>query len=231
MLTIDPGATGAVPLAAETVTGHLTGPIAAGKSALGKVFLRELPYEGSIVLFGKELKAYSSQEIAGTVAYMGHRNDLFTDTIAANVALGDLKPVGPYLNAVSFSEDLLAMPLGEATLVGNEGVKLSGGQQERIALARTLYHKKALVVLDDPFASVDPATEKEIVAGLRRELRGSLVLLISHRLTSFPALDLIVVLNGDGTVSAGSHEELLQSCPTYRNLYALQRSGGEITHG
>jgi ATP-binding cassette subfamily B multidrug efflux pump len=208
----------------------ITGPIASGKSALGRVFLQELPYEGSIVLFGKELRAYSSQEIAGTVAYMGHRNDLFTDTIAANVALGDSKPVGPYLEAVSFSEDLLTMPLGEATLVGNEGVKLSGGQQERIALARTLYHKKALVVLDDPFASVDPATEKEIVARLRRELPGSLVLLISHRLTSFPGLDRIVVLNGDGTVSAGSHEELLQSCPTYRNLYALQQSGGEITH-
>jgi ABC-type multidrug transport system fused ATPase/permease subunit len=208
----------------------VTGPIASGKTALGKAFLQGLPYEGSILLFGKELRDYASSEIAGTVAYMGHRNDLFTDTIENNVALGDRQPVAPYLEAVSFSEDLLTMPLGAKTLVGNEGVKLSGGQQERIALARTLYHKKALVVLDDPFASVDPATEKEIVARLRSELQGSLVLFISHRLTSFPDLDLIVVLNGDGTVSLGSHEELLANCPTYRNLYELQQTSGGETH-
>jgi len=205
----------------------ITGPIASGKSAFGKLFFQLLPYEGSLVCFGKEIKDYQSNEIAGSFVLMGHRNGLFTDTIEENIALGGKNDVQPYLKDVAFEEDLKSMPLKEKTLVGNEGVKLSGGQQERLALARTLYQKKSLIVLDDPFASVDPKTEAEIVAHLRENCRNSLVLLISHRLSSFKDLDNVIVLHGDGTYESGTEKELLKTSELYQTLYHLQNDSGK----
>jgi ABC-type multidrug transport system fused ATPase/permease subunit len=200
----------------------ITGPIASGKSAFAKLFLQTLPYEGSLSCFGKEIKDYKPNEIAGTVLYMPHHNELFTESIKDNIALGDNRDVMPYLEAVSFTTDLASMEEKENTIVGNEGVKLSGGQQERLALARSLYYKKRLLILDDPFASVDPKTEGEIVAHLRALCGDSLVLLISHRLTSFKDLDNVVVFHGDGTYEVGKESELLKSSELYKTLYALQ---------
>jgi ATP-binding cassette subfamily B multidrug efflux pump len=205
----------------------ITGPIASGKSALGKLFFHNLPYEGSLVCFGQEVSAYSEPEIAGTFILMPHHNELFTDTIQNNIALGEKKDVLPYLQDVAFSEDLKSMKDGVNSLVGNEGVKLSGGQQERLALARTLYHRKSLIILDDPFASVDPKTEKEILAHLRKDCGDSLVLLISHRLTSFKDLDNIIVLKGDGGYAIGKEEELLKTSELYRTLTSLQNDSGK----
>ncbi|OPZ36412.1 MAG: putative multidrug resistance ABC transporter ATP-binding/permease protein YheI [Tenericutes bacterium ADurb.BinA155] len=204
----------------------ITGPIASGKSAFTKVFSKALPYEGSVSLFGKELSDYSPSELAGTTITMPHKNELFTDTIEHNISLGGSEPVAPYLERVSFTEDLATMPLKEQTLVGNEGIKLSGGQQERLCLARTLYERKPLLILDDPFASVDPKTEAEIVTHLREDCGDSLVLLVSHRLSSFAGLDQVIVLDPEKGPEVGSHESLLKSSPLYHSLYLLQQSGG-----
>jgi ATP-binding cassette subfamily B multidrug efflux pump len=206
----------------------ITGPIASGKSAFGKVFSQALPYEGSALLFGQELSAYSPAELAGTVITMPHKNELFTDTIDHNIRLGGEEPTTSYLDRVAFKKDLESMPSKEQTLVGNEGVKLSGGQQERLCLARTLYERKPLMILDDPFASVDPKTEAEILAHLREDAGGSLVLLISHRLSSFAGLDQVIVLSPEEGAKVGTHETLLKDSKLYHSLYALQQSGGEV---
>jgi ATP-binding cassette subfamily B multidrug efflux pump len=205
----------------------ITGPIASGKSAFTKVFSQTLPYEGSVSLFGKELSAYSPAELAGTIVTMPHKSELFTDTIEHNISLGGEAPVAPYLEKVSFAKDLQSMPLKEQTLVGNEGVKLSGGQQERLCLARTLYERKPLLILDDPFASVDPKTEAEIVANLRVDAGDSLVLLVSHRLSCFSQLDQVIVLSPEEGVQVGTHASLLETSSLYHSLYALQQTGGE----
>ena len=205
----------------------ITGPIASGKSAFAKLFFQALPYEGSLVCFGKEVRECTPEEIAGSFSYMPHHNELFTASIKENIALGESKDVLPYLHEVAFDEDLAAMAEKENTIVGNEGVKLSGGQQERLALARSLYHRKALLILDDPFASVDPKTEKEILAHLREECGDSLVLLISHRLTSFADLDNIILLHGDGTYEVGKEETLLKTSSLYLTLHALQDVKGK----
>jgi ATP-binding cassette subfamily B multidrug efflux pump len=173
------------------------------------------------------VKEYSANEIAGTFLYMPHKNELFTDTIHNNIALGEEKAVLPYLQDVSFGEDLKSMAEGEETIVGNEGVKLSGGQQERLALARSLYHRKSLLILDDPFASVDPKTEQEIVSRLRSECGDSLVLLISHRLTSFKDLDQVVLFHGDGHYEIGKESDLLAHSSLYQTLYSLQNGEGK----
>ena len=206
----------------------LTGPIASGKSAFGKVFLKSLDYQGSVNLFGKELKEYTFPEIKGNVSYMGHRNELMTDSIKTNIAFGEEKDVLPYLSMVSFDKDMTSMPEKEETIIGNEGVKLSGGQQERVALARTFYHKKGLIILDDPFASVDIHTEHEIMMKLKEEAKDSILLFFSHRLSYFPYCDKVMVINKDKSISVGNHESLLKENSTYQELYNLQRM--EVEH-
>lgn len=200
----------------------LTGMVASGKSYFGKVFLDEVPYSGSAVLFGKEVRDFTRGEIKGNITYMGHRCELVSDTIKDNIAYGEEKDVKPYLDMVDFNKDMESMGQKEETLVGNEGVKLSGGQQERIALARTFYHKKGLVILDDPFASVDIKTEHTIMNSLRKEAEDSIILFFSHRLSYFPYCDKIIVINDDGSLSTGTHESLLKDNKTYQELYQLQ---------
>lgn len=206
----------------------LTGMVASGKSYFGKVFLDEVPYSGSAVLFGKEVRDFTKGEIKGNVTYMGHRCELVSDTIRDNIAYGEEKDVKPYLDMVDFNKDMESMGQKEETLVGNEGVKLSGGQQERIALARTFYHKKGLVILDDPFASVDIKTEHTIMNSLRKEAEDSIILFFSHRLSYFPYCDKIIVINDDGSLSTGTHESLLKDNRTYQELYQLQLQ--EVNH-
>ena len=133
-----------------------------------------------------------------------------------------MEDVFPFLSQVSFEKDLESMKNKENTIIGNEGVLLSGGQQERIALARTIAHKKKLIVLDDPFASVDKKTEKEIISHIREISKDSIVILISHRLSLFPELDHILYLHGDSTFSYDTHERLLKEDDAYRHLYLLQ---------
>ena len=111
-----------------------------------------------------------------------------------------------------------AMNDGVHTLVGNGGVRLSGGQAQRLALARTLCHKKPVLVLDDPFSALDKTTEAQIFANLRREAAGSVVLLISHRLYLFPELDQVIWMN-EGKTQTGTHEELMRENPEYAELF------------
>ncbi len=200
----------------------VTGEIASGKSAFGKIFLSHIPYSGEVNLFNKEMRDYTQEEIKGTVVYMGHRSQLLTMSIKDNVLYGKEEDVRPYLTEVSFDKDLESMNEKENTIIGNEGVILSGGQQERIALARTLAHKKPLIVLDDPFASVDKKTEKEIISHIRELSKNSIVILISHRLSLFPELDNILVLHGDGSFSLNSHDVLMKEDSLYQHLYLLQ---------
>lgn len=200
----------------------VTGEIASGKSAFGKIFLSHIPYSGEVILFDKEMRDYTKEEIKGTVVYMGHRSQLLTMSIKDNVLYGKEDDIRKYLTEVSFDKDLESMNEKENTVIGNEGVILSGGQQERIALARTLAHKKPLIVLDDPFASVDKMTEKEIISHIKEISKDSIVILISHRLSIFPELDHVLVLHGDGTYSLNSHEVLMKEDKTYQHLYLLQ---------
>lgn len=205
----------------------VTGPVAGGKSTFGKMFLCERPYEGGIRLGASELSDLSAYELSQTVGYLGHDPELLSDTVRANVALGQDVDVEGALRLVRLDREVAAMPDGLDTLVGAGGVRLSGGQQARLALARTLARRRALYVLDDPFSAVDPATERQIMAGLREKACASVVVLISHRLALFPELDQVVWVEG-GTALASTHGALMQNCPAYRDFYT--RQAGEATH-
>ena len=113
----------------------------------------------------------------------------------------------------------------ETKKIGNGGVRLSGGQAQRVALARTLCHKKPLLVLDDPFSALDKSTEKEVFANVRAMTRDSIVLLLSHRLYLFPQMDQIIWME-DGKTVTGTHEELLRKVPEYEKLFMEEGGAG-----
>lgn len=203
----------------------ITGPVAGGKSTLGQVFLCEAPYAGSIRLGGRELTAYTPWERSLLVGWQGHAPELLDETLAENVRLGGGAPADAALAAACLDPDLAAMPAGADTPIGAGGVRLSGGQQARTALARALYAPHPLLVLDDPFAAVDRATEAAILANLREKAPNSVILLISHRLTAFPQCDQVLWV-AQGRVQCGTHAGLLQTNSGYAAFYRAQTEGG-----
>ncbi|MCI6021499.1 MAG: ABC transporter ATP-binding protein/permease [[Bacteroides] pectinophilus] len=203
----------------------VTGPVACGKSTLGKTFLCEYPYDGSIRLSGRELKDMTASERTGLVGYLGHDPELFNDSIANNVMMGDKGDCRQYLKTVCIDEEVNAMEDGTDTLVGSGGVRLSGGQAQRLALARTLCHMKHLMVLDDSFSALDKNTEVQVFNNLRAMTQNNIVILISHRLYLFPQMSRIIWMDG-GRAIVGTHEQLMEQCPEYANLYLEQAGGG-----
>lgn len=195
----------------------ITGPVACGKSTLGKVFLCEYPYDGQILLDGRELQKETAAQRTDQIGYLGHDPELFADSIAENILLGDPEDANRYLKLVCLDQEVGEMSEGVQTLVGNGGVRLSGGQAQRLALARTLCHKKPLLILDDPFSALDRTTEREVFANLKETAKDSMILLFSHRLYLFPELDQVIWMENGRTV-AGTHAELMKKVPEYAEL-------------
>ena len=202
----------------------VTGPVACGKSTLGRVFLCERPYGGSVRIGGRELSELSPREAASTVGYLGHDPELWNDTVEENVLCGELGDAMRFLALTALDGEVRVMEQGLQTVVGSGGVRLSGGQAQRLALARTLAHPRPVLVLDDPFSALDRQTEDEVFARLKACAQDRIVILISHRLYHFPELRQIVFMQ-DGKADVGTHEALCASVPAYRALYESQTGG------
>ncbi len=202
----------------------VTGPVACGKSTLGQAFLCEAPYGGSVKFGGKELSALTPRQIAATVGYLGHDPELSADTVENNVLCGSGQDAMPYLDAAALKDEVLGMENGPDTVIGSAGTRLSGGQAQRLALARTLAHPRPLLILDDPFSALDRNTEDTVFANLQAYARDKVVFLISHRLYHFPQLRQVIFME-NGKTTVGTHAELMASVPAYRQLYESQTGG------
>lgn len=205
----------------------LTGPVACGKSTLGRMFLCEGPYSGSIRLGNRELSGLTAREISERIGYLGHDPELWNDTVKANVLCGETADPMAALSLTAMDKEVLAMEQGVDTMVGSSGVRLSGGQAQRLALARTLAHPRPVLILDDPFSALDRPTEDVVFADLKAYAKDKIVLLISHRLYHFPEMKEILFLEG-GNITAGTHEALLSGNAAYRNLYESQTGGADL---
>ncbi len=202
----------------------VTGPVACGKSTLGRVFLCEQPYGGSICFGGRELSTLTPRELSSTVGYLGHDPELWNDTVTANVLCGDVGDAWKYLSMTALDGEVRAMEEGAETVAGSSGVRLSGGQAQRLALARTLAHPRPVLILDDPFSALDRSTEDVVFENLKAYARDRIMLLISHRLYHFPEMSQIIYME-DGKATTGTHEALCASIPAYRALYESQTGG------
>lgn len=206
----------------------ITGPVACGKSTLGRVFLCEAPYGGSARFGGTEFSALTPRQISATVGYLGHDPELSADTVQNNVLCGSEQEAEPYLAEAALDDEVRRMEQGLETVIGPGGTRLSGGQAQRLALARTLAHPRPVLVLDDPFSALDRNTEDIVFRNLQEYAKDKVVFLISHRLYHFPQMQKVIFMDG-GKTTVGTHAELMAAEPVYLQLYESQTSqkGGE----
>ena len=206
----------------------ITGPVACGKSTLGRVFLCETPYGGSARFGGTEFSALTPRQISATVGYLGHDPELSADTVQNNVLCGSEQEAEPYLAEAALDDEVRRMEQGLETAIGPGGTRLSGGQAQRLALARTLAHRRPVLVLDDPFSALDRNTEDIVFRNLQEYAKDKVVFLISHRLYHFPQMQQVIFMDG-GKTTVGTHAELMAAEPVYLQLYESQTSqkGGE----
>ena len=206
----------------------ITGPVACGKSTLGRVFLCEAPYGGSARFGGTEFSALTPRQISATVGYLGHDPELSADTVQNNVLCGSEQEAEPYLAEAALDDEARRMEQGLETVIGPGGTRLSGGQAQRLALARTLAHPRPVLVLDDPFSALDRNTEDIVFRNLQEYAKDKVVFLISHRLYHFPQMQQVIFMDG-GKTTVGTHAELMAAEPVYLQLYESQTSqkGGE----
>ena len=206
----------------------ITGPVACGKSTLGRVFLCEAPYGGSARFGGTEFSALTPRQISATVGYLGHAPELSAGTVQNNVLCGSEQEAEPYLAEAALDDEVRRMEQGLETVIGPGGTRLSGGQAQRLALARTLAHPRPVLVLDDPFSALDRNTEDIVFRNLQEYAKDKVVFLISHRLYHFPQMQQVIFMDG-GKTTVGTHAELMAAEPVYLQLYESQTSqkGGE----
>lgn len=215
-LTILPG---------ETV--GIIGSTGSGKSTLVGLIPRF--YEvtsGMIKVDGQDISQLHPQTLREKIAIVPQKNILFTGTVAENIRWGKENATDDEVRtaaAIAGADDFIAAsPEGYATRIGQGGVNFSGGQKQRLSIARALVKKPSILILDDSTSAVDVATEAKIKAALKKYAQGLTCLLIAQRITSIMDADKIVVLDHGEVVGVGTHSELLPECRIYQEIYQSQ---------
>ena len=187
--------------------------------------------EGEIFVDGVNVKDYSLYNLRENIAVVLQKNTLFTGTIAENLRWGseeatdeELIRVAKIAQADSF---ITSFPEGYNSDVERGGANLSGGQKQRLCIARALLKNPKIIILDDSTSAVDTATDASIRQAFREQLGGTTKLIIAQRITSVIDADKIVVMDGGKIVGVGKHEELIQTCCTYQEIYYSQKDGEE----
>jgi ATP-binding cassette subfamily B protein len=206
----------------------IIGKTGSGKTTLVDLLLRtyNVP-DGTLFLDGQDVNTLPIRTVRGYAAYVPQDNFLFSDTIARNIAFAcdtvDAEDVEKAARLSDVHDNIAGFAQGYDTLLGERGVTVSGGQKQRISIARALLKDAGLLILDDAVSAVDVKTEKVILDNLRRVRAGKTTILIAHRVSTICSMDKIVLIDDGRIVAVGSHEELLESCPEYQTIVALQR--------
>ena len=202
----------------------LVGPSGGGKSTVAKLIARFWDVTGGeITIGGVDLKDMPLAQISEKVSFVGQDNFLFRCSIMENIRLGNPRAtdeeVKQAARAAQCEEFILKLPNGYDTPAGEAGKRLSGGEKQRIAIARMMLKNAPIVILDEATAFTDPENEDKIQASIAALTRDKTLLVIAHRLSTIRQADNIVVLK-DGAIEAqGKQEELLSSCPLYRSMW------------
>jgi subfamily B ATP-binding cassette protein HlyB/CyaB len=207
-----------------------------GRSGSGKTTLAKLlvgfygPNEGKMTVDGYDLNVIDKACYRTQIGYVMQTNLLFSGTIADNIASGDDAPDRRRIEEVAKMADAHAfiskMPLGYEQVVGERGIGLSGGQIQRLCIARALYHDPKLLVFDEATSALDTQSESNILGNMHDILKGRTAVIIAHRLSTIMRADKILVLYEGAIVEQGRHEELVQRKGMYYQLVQKQLSAG-----
>jgi len=217
-LTIEPG---------ESIA--LVGPSGAGKTTLIHLIPRFLrPTAGTITLDGIPIDQLALTDLRRQIAFVGQEVTLFNDSIVMNVAYGvergalDRKRVIESLEAANLTEMIHELPKGIDTEVGDNGNQFSGGQRQRLAIARAIYKNAPILILDEATSALDSESERKIQEALERLMVGRTTIVIAHRLSTIERANRIAVMEKGQIVESGSHQNLLAYRGHYAHLYHLQ---------
>jgi ATP-binding cassette subfamily B protein len=211
-------------VAREGTVTALVGPSGAGKTTVARLIARFWDVvDGEVLIGGVSVKAMSFDRLMGHVAFVFQDVFLFDDTVLNNIRMG--RPDATEAEVVAAAtaarchEFVHALPQGYLTVIGERGARLSGGEKQRLSIARAILKNAPILVLDEATAFADPYTESQIQEALAALCRDKTVIVIAHRLSTITQADTIIVLDDGQVLAQGRHEELLGSCDTYRRLW------------
>jgi ABC-type transport system involved in Fe-S cluster assembly fused permease/ATPase subunit len=213
-------------------TVAIVGPSGAGKSTISRLLFRFYDVQaGSILIDGQDIDAVKQDSLRAAIGMVPQDTVLFNDTIAYNIRYGrvdaspgDVRQAADLAQIGSFIERL---PDGYETTVGERGLKLSGGEKQRVAIARTILKAPPILILDEATSALDSHTEREIQSALDLVSKGRTTIVIAHRLSTIVAADEIIVLKDGRIVERGRHAELLAERGLYASMWDRQREASE----
>lgn len=213
-------------------TVAVVGPSGAGKSTLARLLYRFYDVgAGRVTVDGRDLREITQDSLRRAIGIVPQDTVLFNDTVAYNIAYGrpgaSRDEIEAAARAARIHDFIVSTPKGYEAMVGERGLKLSGGEKQRVAIARTLLKDPPIVIFDEATSALDSANERAIQAELRRAARGKTALVIAHRLSTVVEADLILVLEGGRVVEQGRHAELLARGERYARMWTLQQSRPE----
>jgi len=211
-------------------TVAVVGPSGAGKSTLSRLLFRFYDVQaGRICIAGQDIRSVTQESLRRAIGIVPQDTVLFNDTVAYNIAYGrpdaSQDEVEQAARAAHIHGFIAATPKGYATMVGERGLKLSGGEKQRVAIARTLLKNPPILIFDEATSALDSANERAIQAELRQVAQGKTALVIAHRLSTVVDAHEILVMDAGRIVERGTHAALLAAGGRYARMWALQQSG------
>jgi subfamily B ATP-binding cassette protein MsbA len=203
------------------------GPSGVGKTSLVNLVPRFYDVsKGSVKIDGVDVRDSTSRSLMGQIGIVTQETILFNDTVAANICYGsptaDRETVIKAAKIANAHDFIMKMPKGYDTVIGERGFRLSGGEKQRIAIARAVYKDPPILVLDEATSQLDTESEMLVQEAIDRMMRDRTVLVIAHRLSTIKHATMIYVLDGGKIAEKGSHEELLARGGLYKRLYDMQ---------
>ncbi len=212
-------------------TVAVVGPSGAGKSTLSRLLYRFYDVQdGRITIAGQDIRGVTQLSLRRAIGIVPQDTVLFNDTVAYNIAYGrpdaGQQQVEQAARAAHIHDFINATPKGYGTMVGERGLKLSGGEKQRVAIARTLLKDPPILIFDEATSALDSANERAIQAELRQVAQGKTALVIAHRLSTVVDAHEILVMDAGTIVERGTHAELMNAGGRYASMWALQQSSG-----